>query len=195
MTERKPAREEAWELLQEYVQDEALIKHCLAVEAVLGHFAEKFGEEDPEKWRVIGLIHDLDYEKYPGEHCHKTGEILQERGWPQDYIRAVQSHGWKMHTRVEPKERMEKVLYTIDELTGLVAATTLMRPGQNIMDLKTKSVKKKWKQKGFAAGVNREVIAEGAQMLEMDLEEIIGETIQGMQRVAEKLALKGNLET
>jgi len=195
MTERKPTREEAWELLQEYVQDEALIKHSLAVEGVLGHFAEKFGEEDPEKWRVIGLIHDLDYEKYPREHCQKTGEILTEKGWPQDYIRAVMSHGWKMHTQVEPRERMEKVLYTIDELTGLVAATTLMRPGQNIMDLKAKSVKKKWKQKGFAAGVNREVIAEGAQMLEMDLEEIIEETIQGMQRVAEELSLKGNLKT
>jgi predicted hydrolase (HD superfamily) len=156
------------------------------------HFAGLF-QEDPEKWGIIGLIHDLDYERYPDEHCAKTREILAERGWPEDYIRAVVSHGWKVCSDVEPVERMEKVLYTIDELTGLIAATALMRPSKSIMDTKVKSVKKKWKQKGFAAGVNREVIAEGAKLLGMELDEIIAETIKGMQKVAAEIGLLGNL--
>ncbi len=192
MEKKKPTREEALALLQEHNKNDALIKHALAVEAVMAHFAEKFGE-DLEKWRVIGLIHDLDYEKYPEQHCIKTGEILMEEGWPEDYIRAVQSHGWKICTDVEPLERMEKVLYTIDELTGLVVATVLLRPSRSIMDLTTKSVKKKWKQKGFAAGVNREIIEEGAQLLGMDVAEVITESIQGMQKEAEALSLKGDL--
>ena len=192
MENKKPTREEALALLQEHNKNDALIKHALAVEAVMAHFAEKFGE-DLEKWRVIGLIHDLDYEKYPEEHCSKTREILMQEGWPEDYIRAVQSHGWKICTDVEPLERMEKVLYTIDELTGLIVATVLLRPSRSIMDLTTKSVKKKWKQKGFAAGVNREIIEEGAQLLGMDVAEVITETIRGMQREAEALGLKGDL--
>jgi len=183
--------EEALALLKKYNESDALIKHAMAVEAVMAHFAENFGE-DMEKWRVIGLIHDLDYEKYPEEHCSKTREILMEEGWPEDYIRAVQSHGWKICSDVEPLERMEKVLYTIDELTGLIVAIVLLRPSRSIMDLTPKSVKKKWKQKGFAAGVNREVIEEGAGLLGMDLTEVIGETIQGMQRAAEELGLKGD---
>lgn len=187
-----PTREEAMALLKEYNKNDALVKHALAVEAVMEHFANKY-EEDPEKWRVIGLIHDLDYEKYPDQHCHKTEEILKEQGWPEDYIRAVISHGWKICTDVEPKERMEKVLYTIDELTGLIVATVLMRPNKSIMDLTPKSVKKKFKQKSFAAGVDRSIIEEGAEMLGMDLTEVIDETIKGMQAKAEKLGLKGEL--
>ncbi|MGI6307831.1 MAG: HDIG domain-containing metalloprotein [Dethiobacteria bacterium] len=193
METKKPTREEALALLKKHNQNDALIKHALAVEAVMAHFAEKFGEEDPEKWRVVGLIHDLDYEKYPEEHCSKARELLEDEGWPEDYIRAVQSHGWKICSDVEPVERMEKVLYTIDELTGLIVATVLMRPSRSIMDLTTKSVKKKWKQKNFAAGVNRKVIEEGAQLLGMDLTEVIEETIRGMQGAAAELGLKGNL--
>jgi len=189
--EEKPARKEAMALLKKYNQNDALIKHALAVEAVMGHFAEKFGEEDPEKWRVIGLIHDLDYEKYPEEHCQKTKEILTKEGWPEDYIRAVMSHGWKICTDVEPVEKMEKVIYTIDELTGLIVATVLMRPGKSIMDLTVKSVKKKYKNKNFAAGVDRSIIEEGAAILGMDLNEVIEETIKGMQTVAEDLGLRG----
>ena len=189
----KPTREEAMTLLKKHNQNDALVKHALAVEAVMDHFAKKFGEDDPEKWRVIGLIHDLDYEKHPEEHCHKTKEILTEEGWPEDYIRAVISHGWKICTDVEPVERMEKVLYTIDELTGLIVATVLMRPNKSIMDLTPKSVKKKFKQKSFAAGVNRSIIEEGAALLEMDLSEVIEETIKGMQAEAENLGLKGEL--
>lgn len=186
-----PTRKEAMALLREYNKNEALLKHALAVEAVMEHFANKY-DEDLEKWRVIGLIHDLDYERYPEQHCHKTKEILEEQGWPEDYIRAVISHGWKICTDVEPIERMEKVLYTIDELTGLIVATVLMRPNKSIMDLTPKSVKKKFKQKSFAAGVDRSIIEEGAEMLGMDLTEVIDETIKGMQAKAEELGLKGD---
>lgn len=189
---QKPGREEALALLKKYTSNDALLKHALAVEAVLAHFARKFGE-DEEKWRVIGLLHDLDYEKYPEEHCQKVREILLEEGWPEDYIRSIQSHGWKICSDVEPIEKMEKVLYTIDELTGLIVATVLLRPSRSILDLTAKSVKKKWKQKGFAAGVNREIIEEGAGLLGMDLTEIIEETIKGMQNAAEELGLKGDI--
>ncbi len=192
MESKRPTREEALTLLKKHNQNDALIKHALAVEAVMAQFAEKSGE-DTEKWRIIGLIHDVDYEKYPDEHCLKAREILTEEGWPEEYIRAVQSHGWKICTDVEPMEKMEKVLYTIDELTGLIAATALLRPSKSVMDLTTKSVKKKWKQKNFAAGVKREVIEEGAQLLGMEIGEIIEETIKGMQNAAEEIGLKGNL--
>jgi putative nucleotidyltransferase with HDIG domain len=187
-----PTRETAMELLREYNQNDSLIKHALAVEAVMVHFAELFGE-DKEKWGIIGLIHDLDYEKYPDEHCTKTREILTERGWPEDYIRAVVSHGWGICSDVEPEEKMEKVLYTIDELTGLIAATALMRPSKSILDLTTKSVRKKWKQKSFAAGVDRGIIEKGVQMLGMELGEVMAETIKGMQKVADEIGLKGNI--
>jgi len=186
----KPSREEAWELLKRHNQNDALIKHALAVEAVMAHFAELLGE-DVEKWRVIGLIHDLDYEKYPEKHCHKTREMLEEEGWPEEYIRAIQSHGYGICTDVEPVEKMEQVLYAIDELTGLINATVLMRPGKSILDLTSKSVKKKWKQKGFAAGVNREIIEDGIQRLGMEKDQLIEETIKGMQLVAEEIGLKG----
>lgn len=192
MNQTTPTREEAYKLLTKYNKNDSLIKHALAVEAVMMHFAELFNE-DQEKWGVIGLIHDLDYEMYPEEHCRKTHEILLQENWPDDYIHAVVSHGWQLCYDVEPVERMEKVLYTIDELTGLIAATALMRPSKSILDTEVKSVKKKWKQKGFAAGVNREVIEEGAKMLGMELEEVMAETINGMQKVAEGIGLKGNI--
>mgnify|MGYP000855193487 FL=1 len=189
MERKAPTREEAYELLKRYNKSESLIHHALAVEAVMLHFAEIFEEEDKEKWGIIGLVHDLDYEMYPEKHCKMTEEILRNENWPEDYIRAIISHGWKMCTDIEPTETMEKVLYTIDELTGLINATALMRP-TGISDMKTKSVKKKWKDKSFAAGVNREVIAEGAEMLGMDLNEIIEETIKGMQGIADEIGLK-----
>lgn len=192
MEKSKPTREEAVALLHKYNKHDALIKHALAVEAVVAHFAAKFGE-DVEKWRVIGLVHDLDYEQYADEHCHKVREILLEENWPEDYIKAVQSHGWKLCTNVEPQERMEKVLYAIDELTGLITATVLLRPSRSILDLTAKSVQKKWKVKGFAAGVRRELIEEGAAMLGMDLSEVIEESIRGMQKVAGELGLRGDL--
>lgn len=188
-----PTREEAYRLLTEYNKNESLIRHALAVEAVMRHFAEVFNEQDKEKWDIVGLVHDLDYEMYPDEHCKKVAEILRQHDWPEDYIHAVQSHGWGLCVDVEPTERMEKVLYTVDELTGLITATALMRPSRSILDLEAKSVKKKWKQKSFAAGVNREVIEKGAQMLGLDLDYIIEETIKGMQTVAAEIGLKGDL--
>jgi predicted hydrolase (HD superfamily) len=193
MERKAPNREEAFKLLIEYNKSESLIKHALAVEAVMRHFAEILNEQDKEKWDVVGLVHDLDYEMYPEEHCTKTGEILQDKGWPEDYIHAIVSHGWGICSDVEPVEQMEMVLYTIDELTGLINATALMRPSRSILDMETKSVKKKWKQKGFAAGVDRDLIEKGAQMLHMDLDAVIEETIKGMQKCAEDLGLKGEL--
>lgn len=188
-----PTREVAYKLLTEYNKNESLLKHALAVEGVMRHFAEAFDEPDREKWGIVGLVHDLDYEMYPEQHCEKTGEILEGLGWPEDYIHAIVSHGWGICSDVEPKERMEIVLYTIDELTGLINATALMRPSRSILDMEVKSVKKKWKQKGFAAGVDRDIIEKGADMLEMDLDVIIEETIKGMQKVAEDIGLKGEL--
>ena len=186
-----PARDEAFELLQQYNQNESLIRHALAVESVMGHFAALFNEE-VEKWRIIGLVHDLDYERYPGQHCAMTQKILEQEGWPEDYIRAVASHGWGICTHVEPVHRMEKVLYTIDELTGLITATVLVRPSRSILDLEVRSVKKKWNLNNFAAGANREIIEKGAAMLGRDLDFIIGETINGMRLVARDIGLEGN---
>jgi putative nucleotidyltransferase with HDIG domain len=185
-----PTREEAYRLLTEYNKSESLIKHALAVEGVMRYFARKRGE-DEEKWGVIGLIHDLDYERYPDEHCKKTGEILEANNWPEDYIRAVVSHGWGLCSDVEPQTELEKALYAIDELTGLVAAAALIRPSKSVLDLKTKSVKKKWKDKRFAAGVDRAVIEKGAGMLGMELGDLMTDTIAAMREVAEEIGLKG----
>ncbi|AFM41200.1 putative domain HDIG-containing protein [Desulfosporosinus acidiphilus SJ4] len=193
MEQTRPTREQAYDLLRKYNKSDSLIIHALSVEAVMLHFAGLLGEPDKEKWGIIGLLHDIDYEMYPEQHCLKAHEILTEHNLPEDYIHAVQSHGWGLCSNVEPIHTMEKVLYTIDELTGLIAATALLRPSKSILDLEVKSVKKKWKQKSFAAGVNREVIEQGANMLSMELDYIIGETIKGMQSVAESIGLKGQL--
>jgi putative nucleotidyltransferase with HDIG domain len=190
MSSKVPTREEAYQLLTEYNKSDNLIKHALAVEGVMRYMARKLGE-DEEKWGVIGLVHDLDYEKFPEKHCQKSEEILKEKGWPEQYIRAVVSHGWGLCSNVEPQTELEKVLYAIDELTGLVVTTALVHPSKSIMDVKVKSVKKKWKDKKFAAGVNRSVIEQGAQMLGMEITDLIADTIAGMQEVAEEIGLKG----
>ncbi|NLN49415.1 MAG: hydrolase [Clostridiales bacterium] len=190
---KKPTREEAFKLLKKYNRSESLIRHALTVEGVMKHFAEILDEPDVEKWSVIGLCHDLDYEMYPEQHCIKVKEILTEEDWPEDYIRAIQSHGWGLCCDVKPEEKMEKVLFTIDELTGLITAAALMRPSKSVLDLEVKSIKKKWKDKRFAAGVDREVIEKGLELLDMDMNYIIDETIKGMREVAEEIGLKGNL--
>jgi len=191
MTENIPTREEAFALLKKYNQTESLIKHALAVEGVMRFMARK-RNEDEEKWGVIGLIHDLDYEQFPDQHCKKTEEILRQNSWPEEYIRAVVSHGWGICVDVKPETELEKVLYAIDELTGLVVTTALVRPSKSVMDVKTKSVKKKWKDKRFAAGVDRSIIEKGAAMLDVEIAELITDTIAGMQDVAEEIGLKGN---
>lgn len=188
----KPTRQDAFELLTQYNESESLIKHALAVEGVMRHFARLKGE-DEEQWGIIGLIHDLDYERYPQEHCRKTEEILMSKNWPPDYIRAVVSHGWGLCTDIKPETELEKVLYAVDELTGLVATSALVRPSKSVLDLTAKSVKKKWKDKRFAAGVDRKVIDRGAEMLGMDRTALINETIMGMRSVAEAIGLKGTL--
>ena len=185
-----PTREEAYRLLREYNESESLIKHALSVEAVMRYLARKRGE-DEEKWGVIGLVHDLDYERYPDDHCKKSREILETNNWPEDYVRAVVSHGWGLCSDVEPRTDLEKALYAIDELTGLIAAAALIRPSKSVLDLKTKSVKKKWKDKRFAAGVDRHVIEKGAEMLGVELGDLITDTIAGMREVAEEIGLKG----
>jgi putative nucleotidyltransferase with HDIG domain len=191
MAEVEPSREEAFLLVKKYNKNDGLIKHALAVEAVMRYCARKRGQ-DEEKWGVIGLVHDLDYEQFPEQHCRKTEEILTSEDWPAEYVRAVVSHGWGICTDVEPQSELEKVLYAVDELTGLVVATALVRPSRSVMDMKTKSVKKKWKDKSFAAGVNRDVVEKGAEMLGLELGELISDVIMGMREVADEIGLKGN---
>lgn len=186
-------RQKAWELLCRYTESEALRRHALAVEGVMRHFAELLGEADVDKWGVVGLLHDLDYEKYPDQHCLKVQEILREEGIGEDYIHAVASHGWGLCCDVEPVEKMEKVLYAIDELTGLIGAAALMRPSKSVMDIELKSVKKKYKDARFAAGVDRSVIEKGCAMLGMELDEVINQTILGMRSVAAEIGLAGQI--
>jgi predicted hydrolase (HD superfamily) len=186
-----PTREIAFSLLKQYNQNESLIRHALSVEAVMRHFAALL-HEDVEKWGIIGLIHDLDYEQYPDQHCTMTRKLLEKEQWPEDTILSVVSHGWGICSDMEPKHMMEKVLYTIDELTGLITASVLIRPSRSIFDLEVKSVRKKWNLKNFAAGANREVIERGAAMMGKDMDDIIRETINGMKAVAATIGLAGN---
>ena len=190
MTSETPTRDEALALLQEFNESEILIRHALAVEAVMRHLAGLFGG-DADEWGVVGLIHDLDFERFPDEHCRKARQILADRGWPEKYIRAAVSHGWGICSDVEPVSDMEKALFAVDELTGLVAATALVRPTKSVMDLASKSVMKKWNNARFAAGVNRGVIEKGAAMLGMELTVLIDEVIAGMRAVAGEIGLAG----
>ena len=190
MTSEKPTRDEALVLLQEFNQSDILIRHALAVEAVMRHLAGRFGG-DADEWGVVGLIHDVDFERFPDQHLGKAREILADRGWPEKHIRAVLSHGWGICSDVEPVSDMEKALYAIDELTGLVAAAALVRPTRSVMDLTSKSVMKKWNNARFAAGVNRGVIEKGAAMLGMELTDLIDEVIAGMRAVAGEIGLAG----
>jgi len=188
-----PTREDAYNLLCEFTKSESLVKHGLAVEGVMRYFAKK-NNEDEKKWGIVGLTHDLDYEMYPEEHCIKVREIMEEREWPEEYIRAVQSHGYGQCVDVKPVTLLEKTLYAIDELTGLITATALVRPSKSVMDMKAKSVKKKWKAKQFSAGVDRSIIEEGADALGVELTDLITDTIMGMREVSESIGLLGNVE-
>ena len=185
-----PTRDEAMALLKEFNKSEGLIKHALAVEAAMRHIARKRGQ-DPDLWGVVGLVHDLDYEQFADQHCTKTAEILRERGWPEELVRAAVSHGWGICSDVEPQTDLEKVLFAIDELTGLVTATALVRPSRSVLDMEARSVKKKWKDKAFAAGVSRETIQQGAERLGVDLTELITDVILGMREVAGEIGLAG----
>lgn len=188
MGENAPSRQQALDLLLQYNESESLIHHGKAVEAAMRYMARKAGE-DEEKWGIIGLIHDLDYERFPQQHCQKTEEVLRANGWPEDYIRAVLSHGWGICTSVEPQSLLEKTLYTVDELSGFVTACALVRPSKSVADLEVKSVKKKWKQKSFAAGVQREIVERGAEMLGVSLDEITADVIAALRERKDELGL------
>lgn len=192
MNERIPTREKALSLLKEYNKSDSLLKHAFAVEGVMRYMARKAGE-DTEKWGIIGLVHDLDYEMYPDQHCLMTEKILRDNHWPEEYIRAVLSHGWGLVTDVEPQTRLEKTIFAIDELTGLVATSALVRPTKSVLDMEARSVRKKWNDRRFAAGVDRKVIEKGAEMLGVTLDELISDCIMGMREVAEEIGLKGSL--
>lgn len=183
-----PTRDDAWNLLNEYNSNDSLLKHALAVEAAMRYQARKHGE-DEDVWGVIGLIHDLDYERYPDRHCEVTREVLEERQWPADYIRAALSHGWGICTDLEPQTLLEKTLYAVDELTGFVTACALVRPSRSVNDLEVKSVRKKWKAKQFAAGVDRELVERGAAMLGVELNDLMQDVILAMREVSDELGL------
>lgn len=175
-------REEAWELLTEYNKEPFHLEHAQVVEQTMKYFARKLGYENEEEfWGMVGLLHDLDFEQFPNEHCIKSQEIMRERGLEERIIHATASHGYDITVDIKPEHEMEKVLYAVDELTGLIGAAVLMRPSKSVQDLELKSVKKKYKSKGFAAGCSREVIEKGADMLGWTLDELILQTIEALK--------------
>ncbi|MCC8180003.1 MAG: HDIG domain-containing protein [Planctomycetes bacterium] len=178
-----PDRAEAIAIFKKYNQSPSLLRHALAVEAVMRHFAPKKGE-DVDYWGTVGLLHDIDYEQFPDQHCAKAAEILKDEGFDDAFIHAVASHGYSIVNDIQPQLEMEKVLFATDELTGLVAAAALMLPTKDVADLKLSSLKKKWKDKRFAAGVNRDIILKGCEMLGLDLDTLMTETMEGMKTVA-----------
>ncbi len=181
-------RDEAWKLLKEYNKDKFHIKHALTVEGVMRYFAEKLGyEEEKEFWGIVGLLHDLDFEKYPNEHCIKSQEIMRKNNVDEKIIHATASHGYNLTVDIKPEHEMEKILYATDELTGLIGAVAIMRPSKSLQDLELKSVKKKFKNEKFAAGCSREVITKGAEMLGWDLDKLIEQTILAMRVDEDKI--------
>ena len=178
-------REEALKLLKTYNTEAFHIRHGLTVEAVMGWFAKELGHgEEEEFWSLVGLMHDVDFEKWPEEHCVKAEELLAGAGFTPEFIHAVASHGWgmtrKAQTEVKPEHEMEKVLFACDELTGLIGAAALMRPSKSTKDMELKSLKKKYKDKKFAAGCSREVIQQGAELLGWELDELLEKTLRAM---------------
>ncbi len=185
-------RDEAIALWRANNDDESLFRHALSVEAVMRHFASLKGE-DPDWWGIVGLLHDIDYGRHPEEHLRHSRPILAAAGYPEEFIHAVDSHGWGICSEVEPIHVMEKALFACDELTGFVAACAMVRPSKSVLDIEVRSVKKKWGTSAFAAGVRRDIIEKGAAMLGMPLDELIAETIAGMRPVAAEIGLKGGL--
>lgn len=175
-------REEAWSLLTEFNQDAFHLEHAQIVEKTMRYFAGELGySEEEDFWGIVGLLHDLDFEQFPEQHCIKSQEIMRERGVDERIIHATASHGYGITVDIKPEHEMEKVLFAVDELTGLIGAVVLMRPSKSVQDLEVKSVKKKFKSKGFAAGCSREVISRGAEMLGWTLEELIQRTLDALK--------------
>ena len=184
------SREDAFELLKKYNKDSFHIQHALTVEGVMKWYADELGYgEDAEYWGIVGLLHDIDFELYPDQHCIKAPELLREGGVQDDIIHAVCSHGYGITVDIKPEHEMEKVLFAADELTGLIWAAALMRPSKSVQDMEVKSVKKKFKSANFAAGCSREVIRQGADTLGWELDELLQRTILAMQEVEKTIGL------
>lgn len=184
-----PSKEEAYELLQKYNKDAFHLKHGKIVSGVMGYFAKKYDPENVEFWEVVGMLHDLDFELYPDEHCIKSQEIMKELDIDERIIRATASHGYGLTVDIMPEHIMEKILFAVDELTGLIGAVAIMRPSKSVIDLEVKSVKKKYKTTSFAAGCSREVINQGAEMLGFDLSYLIEETILAMRSLLPEIEI------
>ncbi len=175
-------RDEAWALLTEYNKDHFHLHHAVTVEGVMKYFARELGYGDEEEfWGIVGLLHDLDFELYPDEHCIKSQEIMREHGVDERIIHATASHGYGITVDIKPEHEMEKVLFATDELTGLIGAAALMRPSRSVSDMELKSLKKKYKTQSFAAGCSREVIERGAEMLGWSLDDLLWRTILAMR--------------
>ena len=182
------SREAALELLKKYNKDPFHLQHALTVEAVMKWYAKELGYgEEADFWGIVGLLHDIDFECYPEEHCIKAPELLREGGVSEDIIHGVVSHGYGITVDVEPEHEMEKVLFAADELTGLIWAAALMRPSKSTKDMELKSLKKKYKSKGFAAGCSREVIERGAEMLGWDLDKLLNMTLEAMKATEDEI--------
>lgn len=184
-----PTRQEAWDLLCEFNKDEFHLKHARIVEGAMKYFARELGHGEEEFWGIVGLLHDLDFEMYPDQHCIKVQEIMRDRGFDERLIHAVASHGYGICVDIKPEHEMEKVLYAVDELTGLIGATAIMRPSKSTMDLEVSSVRKKFKTPKFAAGCSREVISNGAAMLGWELDELFEKTILALREVEKTTGL------
>ena len=175
-------REEAWQLLTTYNKEPFHLRHAITVEHVMGWFARELGYGDEEAyWSIVGLLHDLDFERWPEEHCKKSQELMRQAGVDESIIHSTASHGWGLCVDIKPEHEMEKVLYATDELTGLIGAAALMRPSKSVSDMELKSLKKKFKDKKFAAGCSRDVIASGAELLGWELDELLERTLKAMQ--------------
>lgn len=181
-------REAAWELLTKYNEEPFHLRHAITVEQVMGWFAHKLGHgEEADFWSLVGLLHDVDFEQWPEEHCIKCRELLEQAGAEERLIRAVVSHGWGHRVEVKPEHEMERVLFACDELTGLIGAAALMRPSKSVSDMELKSLKKKFKDKKFAAGCSRDVIAQGAELLGWELDRLLEETLSAMQETEQNI--------
>lgn len=183
-------RQQAWDLLRQYNQDHFHLQHALTVELVMGWYAEELGAGDADQWAIVGMLHDIDFELYPEQHCLKAPEMLRAGGGSEELVHAVCSHGYGICCDVEPTALMEKVLFAADELTGLIGAAALMRPSRSVQDMDVKSVKKKFKSKGFAAGCSREVISDGAERLGWTLEELMDRTLAAMRATEAELNIR-----
>ena len=182
-------RQQAWDLLTKYNEEPFHLRHAITVEHIMGWFAQELGYgQEKEFWSLVGLLHDLDFERWPEEHCAKSQELMREAGVEEAIIHATASHGWGLRVEIKPEHEMEKVLYATDELTGLIGAAALMRPSKSVADMELKSLKKKFKDKKFAAGCSRDVITRGAELLGWELDQLLDMTLQAMQ--AEEAAIE-----